>query len=107
MVEGFWILRIERPEGSGGVVLFMKGKLFGGDNGFAWTGTYQEFDKILKGTIAVHHFDRAVPSILGIDGDYELHFSGDVRGDTIIGTAIIAAQPQHSLGVRLTKMADL
>jgi hypothetical protein len=36
-----------------------------------------------------------------------MHFSGNVRGDTITGTAMLANQPQHSLGVRLTKKANL
>ena len=36
-----------------------------------------------------------------------MHFSGNVQGDTITGTAMIANQPQHTLAVRLNKRADL
>jgi hypothetical protein len=41
--------------------------------------------------------------VLGVPGDYDLHFSGNVQGDTITGTAMLANQPQHSspAGLRL------
>lgn len=108
MLDGFWILRIETPQfTSGGVCLFMKGKVFGGDNGFAWTGTYAGDDRLVKARVRVHHFDTAVPSVLGLSGDYDMHFSGNIEGGTISGTAMIANQPQHSLPIRLTKRADL
>ena len=41
MVEGFWILQIKTPQyTSGGVCIFLNGKIFGGDSGFTWVGTY-------------------------------------------------------------------
>ena len=108
MVDGFWILKIERPQfTSGGVVVFIRGKVFGGDNAFAWTGTYEERGRLLKGRVAVHHFDPSVESVFGVAGDYELHFSGNLQEETITGTALLANQPQMSLGIRLTKRASL
>ena len=108
MLDGLWILQIQRPEAiSGGVVLFIGGKVFGGDNGFTWVGTYEVNDRLLKGRVNVHNFDPAIVSILGVPGDYDLHFSGNIKGDTITGTAMLANQPQKSLGIRLTKRANL
>ena len=108
MVEGFWIIQIQTPQfTSGGVVVFIKGKVFGGDNGFTWVGTYETDDRLLKARVAVHNFDPAIQSALGIPGDYEMHFSGDLQGDTIVGTAMLGNQPQKSLGIRLTKRANL
>ncbi len=35
MVEGFWIVQYEGMKGNGGgVVIFIKGKVFGGDTGY-------------------------------------------------------------------------
>lgn len=108
MPTGFWILQIETPQvTSGGVIMFINGKVYGGDNGFTWIGTYEGNDRLVKARVRVHNFDPAVQSVLGVPGDYEMHFSGTVQDDIITGTAMIASQPQHSLGVRLTKRANL
>jgi|ERR1022692_1838021 isocitrate dehydrogenase len=107
MVDGFWIVQVQGPLGNtGGVVVFINGKLFGGDSGFSYIGTY-EGDKMLKARIAVQHFDPAVQSILGVPGDYEMHVSANVQGDVMSGTAMLANQPQRSVGIRLTKKANL
>jgi len=45
--------------------------------------------------------------VLGMPGDYDMHFSGNIQGDTIAGTAMIANQPQHTIALRLTKRANL
>lgn len=108
MLDGFWILQIETPQlTSGGVCVFIQGKIFGGDSGFTWVGTYSGDDRIIKARVHVHNFDPAIQSVLGVTGDYDMHFSGNVKGDEIVGTALLANQPQHSLGVRLTKRANL
>lgn len=108
MIEGFWILQTHTPEyTSGGVCVFLNGKIVGGDNGFTWIGTYTGDDRLIKARVRVHNFDPAVPSVLGIPGDYDMHFTGNVQGDTITGTAMLANSPQHSLGVRLTKQTSL
>ena len=108
MVDGFWILQVQILEfSSGGVAVFLKGKVYGGDNGFSWVGTYEEEGRQVKARVNVHNFDPAVQSVFGIIGDYELHFSCNVQGDVITGTALLANQPQKSLGIRLTKRANI
>jgi hypothetical protein len=108
MLDGLWILQIQPPPvASGGIVVFINGKIFGGDSGFTWVGTYTGDDRLIKGRVHVHNFDPDIKSVLGVPGDYDMHFSGNVQGDTITGTAMIANQPQHTLAVRLNKRADL
>lgn len=109
MVEGFWILEITTPQfNSGGVAVFVGGKMFGGDNGFTWMGPYQEVGSLLKARVAVHRFDRTVQSILGnVGDDFEMHFTGNMQGNVISGTAMISGQPQQSLAVRMSKKANL
>ncbi|HXY13350.1 MAG TPA: GrlR family regulatory protein [Terriglobales bacterium] len=109
MVEGFWILEISTPQfHSGGVAIFVRGKMFGGDNGFTWMGPYQEAGSLLKARVAVHRFDRTVQSILGnVADDFEMQFAGNLQGDVITGTAMISGQPQQTLTVRLSKKANL
>ena len=108
MIEGFWILKIQPPPiATGGVILFTGGKLFGGDNAFTWVGTYLLSNQVLQGRVHVHNFDPQVKSALGVDGDYEMHFSGVLEPKVITGTAMIANQPQHSLAIRMEMYARL
>jgi hypothetical protein len=73
MVEGFWIVQFEGVQGNGGgVVIFLKGHVLGGDSGFIYTGTYETDEKTLSGRVLVHNFLPGVPSVLGIQGDVEL-----------------------------------
>jgi hypothetical protein len=54
MVEGFWIAQFEGVQGTGGgVVFFIKGRIFGGDSGFVYTGTYQTDEKTITGIVKV------------------------------------------------------
>lgn len=108
MVDGFWIVRVQGPQGdSGGVALFTNGKMFGGDSGFTYIGTYQGDDRLLKAHLKVQNFDPAVPSLLPLGGSYEMDVSVNVQGDSMTGTAMVSNQPQYSVGVRLTKKANL
>jgi len=108
VVDGFWILQVQIPEfTSGGVAVFIKGKVYGGDNGFTWVGTYEQEGSLVKARVNVHNFDPAIQSVFGITGDYELHFSGNAQGDVITGVALLANKPQKTLGIRLTKRANI
>jgi hypothetical protein len=108
MIEGFWILKIlPPPVTSGGVAVFINGKVFGGDSGFTWVGSYTARDRLIKARVRVHHFDPDIQSILGLEGDYDMHISGTLDGNCITGTAMVANQPQHTLAIRLDKRAEL
>ena len=108
MLDGLWILQIlPPPVASGAVVVFINGKVFGGDNGFTWVGTYTADERLIKGRVHVHNFDPDIKSVLGVPGDYDMYFSGNIQGDRITGTAMIANQPQHTIAVRLIKRANL
>jgi len=101
-------MKIETPQyTSGGVCILLGGKIFGGDNGFTWVGTYSADDRLIKARVHVNNFDPSVQSVLGIPGDYDMHFSGNINGDAITGTAMVASQPQHSLPIRLMKRVNL
>ena len=107
-LDGLWIAQFTGKEVSGsGVVVFSNGKLFGGETGFYYIGTYESDGKVVKARVMIRNFDPALPSGFGIPGDYEMDVSAVLQDDKITGTAMIAHQPQHSLGIRLTKKANL
>jgi hypothetical protein len=108
MVEGFWILQFEGLQASGGGVVFLiKGRIYGGDSGFVYMGTYQSGGNTITGRVKVHNFLPAVPSVFGISGDYELSISGNVAGNVIKGKVSLVNQDAMGIVVKLTKVGDL
>jgi hypothetical protein len=107
-VDGFWTVQFTGAEVYGsGVAVLANGKLFGGESGFYYIGSYEADGKVLKARVMIRNFDPAVQSGFGIVGDYEMDVSAVLEGENMTGTAMITNQPQHSLGIRLTKKANL
>jgi hypothetical protein len=108
MVEGFWIVQFEGAQGNGGgVVLFMKGHVLGGDSGFVYTGDYKTNQDALEARVKVKNFLPDVPSVLGVQGDFELNVKGTIKGKIITGSASLVNQPGMGIVVKLTRVSDL
>jgi hypothetical protein len=107
-LDGLWIVQFTGKDILGsGVVVFSNGKVFGGETGFYYIGTYEVDSKVVKARVMIRNFDPNIPSGFGIDGDYEMDVSAMLQDNQMTGTAMITDQPQHSLGIRLTKKANL
>jgi hypothetical protein len=107
-IEGLWIVQYHGPQGDGGgVVVFVKDQVLGGDSGFAYEGRYQFKDGVLTGKVSVTNFDPAIPNVLGVPTPYELLIEGKLTGDVISGTGALAIAPDSKIVVRLKKAADL
>ena len=108
MIDGLWLVHAEGLQGNagGGIAVFSKGKIYGGDSGFYYLGTYQG-EAAIKATVAVHQFDKTVPSILAVGTDYELVVAVTVAGDTMSGTAMVPGMPDQSMALKLVKKANL
>jgi hypothetical protein len=108
MVEGFWIVQFEGVQGNGGgVVFFIKGRIFGGDSGWVYTGTYETDEKAITGHIKVRNFLPEVLSVVGIPGDFELNLNAKVVGQNMEGSASLVNQAAMGIVVKLTKIGDL
>ena len=108
MVEGFWIVQYEGMQGNGGgVVVFTKGKVFGGDTGYYYLGSYESRANSLRAQVAVRNFIASVPSVVGITGDFELSIEGTVEGDTIKATGRLVGVNKPGIAVKLSKRAEL
>jgi len=106
-MDGLWIVKLTAPQITGsGVVVFANGKVFGGETGFYYLGTYDDDGGVVKARIVVRNFDPNIPSGFGA-GDYDMDVSAIMQGDEMTGTAVVTGRPQYSLGVRLTKKANL
>jgi hypothetical protein len=108
MVEGFWIVQYEGTKNNGGgVVMFVKGRVFGGDSGSTYTGTYAEDGKTLKARVRIHNYMPGVVSAIGIEGDYDLDVTGTVGGDVIKASGSPVGQQSAGLVLKLTKAGTL
>jgi len=108
MVDGFWIVQYEGMKGNGGgVVIFTKGKVFGGDTGYTYMGSYRTQGTSVKANVKVCNFLPDVPSVVGVAGDFELNIDGTVEGDVIKGTGSLVNSQAVGIALKLTKRANL
>src|SRR5277367_711956 len=108
MFDGLWIVQFHRPPGvGGGVAVFTKGQILGGDSGYTYVGTYEVNDNLLQGKVLVKNFDSAVPNVLGIPGDFELVLDAKVQGNEMSGTGALVKMPDSKIVVKLKKRVDL
>jgi hypothetical protein len=108
MIDGFWILQIESVQGGGGgVVFFRNGKLFGGDNGYLYLGTYNLAGNTVTARVKVEQFLPGAPNLLGIEADYELDVEGKVESDVIRATGTPVGFEVTGLAFKLTRRAEL
>ncbi len=89
------------------MAVLTKGQIFGGDSGFTYTGKYEADDNSFRARVAVSNFLPDVPSIFGLQGDYELSLAGTVDGHVIRGKAVLVGQAGVGIVVRLTKRKNL
>jgi len=108
MLEGFWIVQYEGMSGDGGgVAVFIRGKVFGGDSGYTYTGSYQSKGDVMKAQIMVRNFLPNIPNVLGVVGDFELRIEGKLDGDTIRGTGSLLNSDAAGIALKLTKRSNL
>ncbi len=107
--EGFWIVQFAGMEGKGGgVVVLTKGKVFGGDSGFTYLGTYEETEGKLKANVLVQNFDPLIGNVLGIKGDFSLKLEMTPNNnDELQGQASTPAAPGFGLKAKLRRRASL
>jgi hypothetical protein len=104
MVDGLWVVQFHGPQGvGGGVAVFTKGQILGGDSGFTYAGSYEIKDEVLKAKVAVKNFDSSISNVLGIPGNFDLLVEGTIQGDVIKGTGALANAPDSKIVIRLTK----
>ena len=108
MVEGFWIVQYEGMHGGGGgVAVFLRGRVLGGDTGYLYTGSYEVVGDSLRARVSVRNFLPEVRNVLGTVGNFELQLTGKIEGDVIRATGQLVDMEAVGIAVRLTKQEDL
>jgi hypothetical protein len=108
-MDGIWTFIIPARQG-GGVIVARNGKLYGGDIGYFFSGTYTETGDAVKGTIAVSRFNDHVvlQSVWGDNAaQFEVSFQGRQRGDDTVTGQISRAGMPGAFPLTLTRRADV
>jgi len=104
VLDGLWIVEYHGPGGvGGGVVVFTKGQVLGGDSGFAYVGSYEEKGDMLKAKVSTTQFDPNIQSVMGVPGNHDLLIEGKIKNDTIEGTGALVTHPDSKIVVRLRR----
>jgi hypothetical protein len=108
LIEGFWIVQYEGLQGNGGgVVVFVRGHVFGGDSGSTYIGRYHIDGSIIQADIRIHNYMPGVGSIIGIEGDYDLRVNGKMEGKVMHAQGVPVDKGTAGMALKLTKVAAL
>jgi|SRR5665213_1544781 hypothetical protein len=105
-MEGFWLVQFQGVQGfGGGAVTLIHGKVFGGDSGFVYTGTYTDQGGALTAKI---HVKRAFPGTISVMGkdQFDLELTGTLQGNVIAAKGTIPGTPV-AFQAKLTKQGDI
>lgn len=105
-MEGFWTIQFTGVQGWGtGVVTLVGGRVFGGDSGFLYTGSYTQQGDALNARVHVKQYLAGVPNVMGLN-EFDLELTGKLQGNKIAATGSIPGTPLRLNG-SLVKQGDL
>lgn len=82
-MEGFWVVQFIGVEGWGaGVVTLVNGKVFGGDSGYLFMGTYTENGNSFGAQIHVKQHTGGIANVMG-QSEFDLQLNGTLSGAVI------------------------
>lgn len=87
--------------------MFIKGRVFGGDTGYVYTGSYQSDGDSIRARVQVRNFLPGIPNITGVVGNFELLIEGKTLGDVINATGSVTSTQVVGIALKLTKQSNL
>lgn len=108
MIEALWSVVFTSNLGSwgGGVMIFDKGRIFGGDSGCFYTGSYIVTGSILDAQITVTHYGYLVSVWLDSES-YDLIISGEIAFSKFTISGYKKTCPTQALSVELSRRSEL
>ena len=89
-VEGFWLVQFSGIRGMGwGTVTLVGGKIFGGDSGFLYTGSYQQQKDELTASVHVAAIFPGAQNVMGLE-EFDLTLTSQT-GEGLVEEGFIEA----------------
>lgn len=110
MVEALWSVEFKsnlQMIGSG-IVVLETGRVFGGDSGMIYIGSYKVVGDKIKAILRIQRYAN-VPGIVSVTGldDYELELEGKVDPKHIVLQGRVVGAPHLQMSVHGVRRADL
>jgi T3SS negative regulator,GrlR len=109
-IDGFWTVNFDSNRGSigSGVAVIDKGRIFGGDSIFMYTGNVKIENSVIHADIYVsRHNNLPIPSIFGQMPNFQLKVSGSTDSENLVLTGHMVENPDLSITLVGTYRADL
>ena len=111
-IEALWAASFEGPVDKGhGVVVFETGRVFGGDSGWYYSGTYEVHQKNLTGRVKIVFHGSSQGSVTGhVPGQtFEIDLRGKISddGQKIVAHGTVIDDPDLVLQFSLQRLEDL
>ena len=112
MIEALRSIHFAGDVGLGdGVVVFETQRLFGGDSGWFYTGTYEVQGRKVTGRASIQHYGVARPTVTGhVPGQkLKIEFVAELKpdGKEMTASATVVGAPDQTLVFSMKRLADL
>ena len=107
MLDGLYKVEFHTPLGAGsGVVHALGGRMWGGDAGIAYVGSYRVSDTKMTATVSTsRHTQTGYGNVFGKDS-VTISLEGTVNGNTITCAGTSPQAPGVNFTAKLTKISD-
>lgn len=93
---------------NGGVVVFETERVFGGDSGYYYVGSFNVKNNELSGTARIVKHNNDLPNAFGDNANsFTVNIGANILGNIIVGTMNRSDMPTVFLPIRFTKLEDL
>jgi hypothetical protein len=109
-IDGFWTVNFDSNSGNlgAGVVVIDKGRIFGGDSGFMYTGNVKVEESIVHVDIDVsRHSNFPTQSIFGQMSNFHLKVSGSPNSENFILSGHLVENPALTISIIGVRRAEL
>ncbi len=109
-IDGFWTVNFDSNSGNlgSGVVVIDKGRVFGGDSGFMYTGNVNVEGSIVHVDIDIsRHSDFPIQSIFGQMSNFHLKVSGSPNSENFVLTGNLVENPALTITIVGVRRAEL
>jgi hypothetical protein len=105
-MEGFWLVQFSGVQGfGGGAVTLVRGRVFGGDSSFVYSGSYTDQGGAPNAKIHVRRAFPGAQSVMGRD-QFDLELTGAPQGNVIAAKGSIPGT-NLAFQAKLTKQGDI
>ncbi len=109
VLSGLWTIELSTNTGDmpGGVFIFQKGRIYGGNSGFFYLGNYITEGDVISAKVEVVNSSSASNPVFGSLKNSTLILSGRIQAPDMELTGRLSAKPALKIFVNCMKQADI